>query len=174
MRFYAVAKAVVFVFVFMRYLVAMVVVAACLLPWLSAAFLLALACSLCLAIAASSSLAFLAAASCLACVFEGWLCMYVCMYRGRPLWRCPWDWAFQLGQGEGPIGLVGPISQPRGTIGTHAGSYLRTNVRFLSKLYFRQLSVLCPHVGGTETHQTQVVFDPADPWERGSLPGIST
>ena len=40
-------------------------------------------------------------------------CMYVCMYRGRPSWRCPWDRAFQLGQGEGPIGLVGPISQPQ-------------------------------------------------------------
>ena len=43
---------------------------------------------------------------------------YVCMYRGRPSWRCPWDRAFQLGQGEGPIGLVHPISQPRGTNGT--------------------------------------------------------
>ena len=40
------------------------------------------------------------------------------MYRGRPSWRCPWERAFQLGQGEGPIGLVGPISQPLGTIGT--------------------------------------------------------
>ena len=40
-----------------------------------------------------------------------------CMYRGRSLWRCPWEQAFQLGEGEGPIGLVGPISQPRGTIG---------------------------------------------------------
>ena len=44
--------------------------------------------------------------------------VYVCMYRGRPSWRCPWDRVFQLGQGEGPIGLMGPISQPRGTIGT--------------------------------------------------------
>ena len=35
------------------------------------------------------------------------------MYRGRPSWRCPWDRAFQLGQG-----IVRPISQPRGTIGT--------------------------------------------------------
>ena len=26
--------------------------------------------------------------------------------------------AFQLGQREGPIGLVGPISEPRGTIDT--------------------------------------------------------
>ena len=44
--------------------------------------------------------------------------VYVCMYKGRPSWRCPWDWAFQLGQGERPIGLVGPISQPRCTIDT--------------------------------------------------------
>ena len=64
------------------------------------------------------------------------VCMYVCMYRGRPSWRCPWDRAFQLGQGEGPIGLVGPISQPRGTNDTASltGSYLRTCVRFLSQL----------------------------------------
>ena len=39
---------------------------------------------------------------------------HVFMYKSRPLW----DRAFQLGQGEGPIGLVGPIFQPRGTIGT--------------------------------------------------------
>ena len=65
--------------------------------------------------------------------------LLVCMYRGRPLWRCPWDWAFQLGQGERPIELVGLISQPHGT----AGSYLRTIVRFLSQLYFRQLRVSC-------------------------------
>ena len=44
--------------------------------------------------------------------------MSICMYRGRPSWRCPWDQVFQLGQGEGPIGLVGPISQPCGTIDT--------------------------------------------------------
>ena len=30
----------------------------------------------------------------------------------------PMERAIQLGQGEGPIGLMGPISQPRGTIGT--------------------------------------------------------
>ena len=49
---------------------------------------------------------------------------YVCMYRGHPSWRCPWDRAFQLAQGEGPIGFLGPISQPRGTIDTAS---LRTN-----------------------------------------------
>ena len=38
----------------------------------------------------------------------------VCMYRGRP----SWDRAFHLGQGEGPIGIVGSISQPRGIIDT--------------------------------------------------------
>ena len=40
------------------------------------------------------------------------VCMCVCMYRGCPSWRCSWDRAFQLGLGEGPFGLVGPISQP--------------------------------------------------------------
>ena len=44
--------------------------------------------------------------------------MYACKYRGLPLWRCTWYRAFQLGLGEGPIGLVGPISQPRGIIDT--------------------------------------------------------
>ena len=115
--FHAVAKEVVFVFVFMRYLVAMVVVAACLLPWLSAAFLLALACSLCLAIAASSSLAFLAAASCLVCAFEGWLCMYVCIEvalcgiahgEGRSNWA----------KGRDPSGSWVQYPNPYGTIDT--------------------------------------------------------
>ena len=46
------------------------------------------------------------------------LVMCVCMYRGCPSGRCPWDQAFQLGQGEGPIGIVGQISQPRGIIDT--------------------------------------------------------
>ena len=41
--------------------------------------------------------------------------MHACMYRGHLSWKCPWDRAFQLGQGEGPIGLMGPISQPRST-----------------------------------------------------------
>ena len=53
--------------------------------------------------------------------------MYVCMYRGRPSWRCPWDRAFQLGQGEGPIGFVGPIPQPRGTIDTASLTLDHTN-----------------------------------------------
>ena len=43
---------------------------------------------------------------------------YVCMYRGRPSCSCPRDWVFQLGQGEGTIGIMGPISQPRGTVDT--------------------------------------------------------
>ena len=62
---------------------------------------------------------------------------YVCMYRARPLWRCPWDQAFQLSQGEGPIGLVGPIFQPRVTINTASLTVDHTyalNVRFLNQL----------------------------------------
>ena len=43
---------------------------------------------------------------------------YVCMYRGRPLWKCPWGWGFQPDLGEGSIGVVGPMFQPRGTINT--------------------------------------------------------
>ena len=34
--------------------------------------------------------------------------MYVC----RPSWNCPWNRAIQLGLGEGPIRIVGPMSQP--------------------------------------------------------------
>ena len=44
--------------------------------------------------------------------------MYVCMYRGCPLWNFPLLWAVQLGLGEGPVGIMGPMSQPRGTIDT--------------------------------------------------------
>ena len=77
--------------------------------------------------------------------------VYVCMYRGRPSWRCPWDRAFQLGQGEGPIGLVGPISQPRGTIGTASLTCA------FSKPTLLQVAkdVLYPHVGGTVTHRAR-------------------
>ena len=58
-----------------------------------------------------------------------YVCMYgyVCMHRGRRLWKSPWDWAFQLGQGEGPIGLMGPISQSRGTIDTASLTMDNTN-----------------------------------------------
>ena len=51
----------------------------------------------------------------------------VCMYRGRPSWNCPWEGAIQLGQGEGPIGIVGPISQPRRTNGTASLTLERTS-----------------------------------------------
>ena len=40
------------------------------------------------------------------------------MYRGRLSWKCPWNRALQLDLGEGPIRIVGPMSQPRGTIDT--------------------------------------------------------
>ena len=50
----------------------------------------------------------------------------VCMYRGHPSWRCPWDRVFQLGLGEGPIGIVGPMSQPRGTIDTASRTLVHT------------------------------------------------
>ena len=40
------------------------------------------------------------------------------MYRGCPSWNCPLLRALQLGLGEGPIGIMGRTSQPRGTIDT--------------------------------------------------------
>ena len=66
------------------------------------------------------------------------------MYRGRPLWRCPWDRAFQLGQRKGPIMIVGPMTQPRGIIDTASLTLYHThafNMRFLKQLYSRQLRV---------------------------------
>ena len=74
------------------------------------------------------------------------LSLYVCMYRGYPLWNCPLLRAVQLGQGEGPIRIVGPMSQPHGYHGscvTHAGSYLYTWCAFCNQLYSRQLGVTC-------------------------------
>ena len=56
-----------------------------------------------------------------------YLKMYVCMYRGRPSWNCPWEGAIQLSQGEGPIGIVGPISQPRCTNDTASLTLERTS-----------------------------------------------
>ena len=58
----------------------------------------------------------------------------------------PWDWAFQLGLGEGPIRIVGPISQPLSIINTASLELDHTcalNVRFLNQLYSRQLRVTC-------------------------------
>ena len=55
-----------------------------------------------------------------------YVCMYVCMYRGCPSWRCPWNRAFQMGLGEGPIGIVGPVSQPRGSNDTASSTMTHT------------------------------------------------
>ena len=70
--------------------------------------------------------------------------MYVCMYRGRPFVEMP------MGMGV-PTGPRGGTHRDRGSnIPTprykrhrvsHAGSYLRTDVRFLNQLYFGQLRV---------------------------------
>ena len=78
------------------------------------------------------------------------------MYRGRPSWNCPWEGAIQLGQGEGPIGIVGPISQPRGTKAPrHSRWNVLVHLRALSEptLLWAAKGVLCPHVGGTVTHR---------------------
>ena len=58
----------------------------------------------------------------------------------------PMEEAIQLGQVKGPIGIVGPISQPRGyqwSRVTHAGMYSHTIVCFPYQLYSRQLRVTC-------------------------------
>ena len=68
------------------------------------------------------------------------VCLSVCVFVYRDL-RCPWYRVFQLGLGEGPIGLVGPISQPRGTIDSASLTLVHTNTRFLNQLYSRQLRV---------------------------------
>ena len=52
----------------------------------------------------------------------------------------------QLGLGEGPIGIVGPMSQPRGTIDTASRTlaHICTLVcAFCSQLYSGQLRVTC-------------------------------
>ena len=70
----------------------------------------------------------------------------MCMYRGCPSWNCPWNREIQLGLGEGPIGIVDPISQPRGTNDTVSLMLDHThalNLRFLNQLYSRQLRVSC-------------------------------
>ena len=82
--------------------------------------------------------------------------MYVCIYRGRPWWRCPWDRAFQLGLGEGPIGIVDPISQPRDTIDTASSTLICTHAhrRFPNQLYSRQLRETCFLIyKGAESHR---------------------
>ena len=44
----------------------------------------------------------------------------------------------QLGQGEGPIGIVGPISQPRSTIGTASLMLTRTSAHGAFQANFAQ------------------------------------
>ena len=64
--------------------------------------------------------------------------------------------AFQLGQGEGPIGIAGPISQPRGTMAPrHARRNVLAHSYALSEptLIWAAKGVLLPHVGGRVTHQ---------------------
>ena len=81
-----------------------------------------------------------------------YVCMYVYMHRGCPLWSCPLLWALQLRLGEGPIGIVGPVSQPRGTINTVSRTLdhiYALNVRFLNQLYSRQPVSSCRRYSDT-------------------------
>ena len=88
------------------------------------------------------------------------LCMYVCMYRGRPSWNCPWEGAIQLSQEEGPIGIMGPMSRPLGyhwSHVTHACMYSHTIVCFPYQLYSRQLRVTCILIyRGAVSHRARV------------------
>ena len=71
--------------------------------------------------------------------------------------ECPWDWAFQLGQGEGPSRIVGPISQPGGIIDTASRTLIHTNahVRFLNlKLIKAAKGDLHPHESLLTDRQT--------------------
>ena len=52
----------------------------------------------------------------------------ICMYRGCPLWNCPWDRAFQLDLGDGPINKVSPMSQACGAIDTASRTVIHTHV----------------------------------------------
>ena len=66
--------------------------------------------------------------------------LYVCIevaLRGDALGIGRSNWA----KGRDPSGSW--VQYPNPAVPTHAGSYLRTNVRFLSQLYFRQLRVSC-------------------------------
>ena len=88
--------------------------------------------------------------------------MYVCMYRGRPSWSCPWNRAIQLGLGEGPIGIVGPMSQPRGYHWfrvMHADMHSHSIVCFQYQLYSRQLRVTRILVcRGAVSHRTWYLY----------------
>ena len=46
------------------------------------------------------------------------------------------DRAFQLGQGEGPIGIVGPISQSRDTNDAASLTLIRTNAHGVFRINF--------------------------------------
>ena len=71
------------------------------------------------------------------------------MYVKRlPFVEMPMGLGVPMDQGEGPIGLAGPISQPRGTIDTVSLMLDHTYVRFLSQLYFGLLRVSCTNQEG--------------------------
>ena len=71
--------------------------------------------------------------------------MYVCMYRGRPSWRCPWDQAFQWAKWSDPSGSWVQYPNPAvPSIPRHARWFILAHeVCFLYQLYSRQLRVTC-------------------------------
>ena len=78
-------------------------------------------------------------------------------FREQETWRCPWKRAVQ---GEGPIGLMGPISQPRGTIDTVSRTLLHTNTLlcvFCSIFYSWQLRAICILIcRGAVSHRARI------------------
>ena len=66
------------------------------------------------------------------------------------------------GPGGGAHQLMGPMSQPRGTIATASHTLDHTyalNVRFLSQLYSGQLRVSCILLwGGTVAHRARIEY----------------
>ena len=84
---------------------------------------------------------------------------YVCLevaLRGAPM-----ESDVQLGQGEGPIksGPNVPTARYHRYRVTHTGSYLCTYVRFLSRLYSRQLRVSCFLMfRGARTHRARYSY----------------
>ena len=69
----------------------------------------------------------------------------------------PINRAVQLGQGEVPIGIVGPMSQPRDIIDATSLTLYRTKALMMSvliQLYSRELRETCILMyGGTELHR---------------------
>ena len=81
------------------------------------------------------------------------------MYRGCPSWKCPLLRAVQLGQGEGPIRIVGPMSQPCGIIDTASLTLISTRAhrRFPKQFYSRKLRQTCIVMQEVQRHTRPII-----------------